>query len=80
MVIDPSKKRVRGQFSDFFSSRLGGGDSLEEVCGALGFSQKIIGGELTELDEYPWTALLIYGPESIEFIATYKEIIKTHKF
>ena len=66
VVVDPSKKRVRSRpLSDFFSNRNGfGSDNLEDVCGAIGFSQKIIGGELTELDEYPWTALLIYGPES----------------
>ena len=65
IIVDPSKKRVRErQFgADFFASRLGELD-LDEMCGAIGFNQKIFGGELTELDEYPWTTLLIYGPES----------------
>lgn len=43
------------------NSRAGVSDDSRPECGYQVYNQKIRGGELTDLDEFPWMALLIYS-------------------
>lgn len=35
-----------------------------QKCGRVGVSDRIFGGTDTSIDEYPWTALLLYSNKS----------------
>lgn len=49
------KTRFRPKYGDEFTMRFEGGE-----CGDPIIQENIVGGELTELDEFPWMALLFY--------------------
>ena len=37
------------------------------VCGLLNGDERIVGGNMTEIDEYPWMALLEYQMQGIDY-------------
>lgn len=43
------------------------GEGNDEECGIY-TDQRIIGGEIAGLDDYPWTALLIYNSSELHCI------------
>lgn len=49
---------------DNLNSRFGENSVVGDTCGAIPYDQKIKGGELAGIDEFPWTALLLYRRES----------------
>lgn len=72
IAIDSSKIKVRSTYAPptqpqlanrFGEAKVNGSmmDSInEEECGIF-TDQRIIGGEIAGLDDFPWTALLIYN-------------------
>jgi hypothetical protein len=47
----------------------GSGDKLmQKKCGWQAFMQRIVGGEICEIDEFPWAALLLYESSGNHFI------------
>ncbi|XP_053687810.1 CLIP domain-containing serine protease B8-like [Sabethes cyaneus] len=41
-------------------SRMGGGSNDDAPCGHQSFGQKLLGGQITDIDEFPWMAMLLY--------------------
>ncbi|XP_058812859.1 CLIP domain-containing serine protease B8-like [Topomyia yanbarensis] len=47
-------------------SRVGGDE--EATCGHQNYGQKLLGGQITDIDEFPWMAMLLYdgdGPNAV---------------
>lgn len=72
--IDATKVKVRSSMHwPALESRFGDdSDGNDEECG-IATDQRIIGGEIAALDDFPWTALLIYN--SSELRVNYQLII-----
>lgn len=34
---------------------------MPKACGSFALSERILGGNMTDIGEYPWVALLIYN-------------------
>lgn len=69
LVVDPENIKVRESSDatnttddDNVDNRFSGTGSaaLQNKCGTQTFMQRIVGGEICELDEFPWAALLLY--------------------
>lgn len=56
-VSENIPRRIRPQ-APVIHSRLSGDD--DEICGFQSYGPKIKGGEIAQIDEFPWMALLIY--------------------
>lgn len=74
LVIDPENLKVREPLSaenvpaglddsnvdNRFSETASSNKSGQKKCGWQAFMQRIVGGEICEIDEFPWAALLLY--------------------
>lgn len=67
LPVDPENLKVR-ESSDpsstldnrFSGSSSAGNAAPKKKCGLQTFMNRIVGGEICELDEFPWAALLLY--------------------
>lgn len=66
IAIDATKVKVRSSMHwPALESRFGDdSDGNDEECG-IATDQRIIGGEIAALDDFPWTALLIYNSSEL---------------
>jgi hypothetical protein len=67
LPVDPENLKVRepaedGSLDNRFSgpSATTGNAATKKKCGLQTFSNRIVGGEICEIDEFPWAALLLY--------------------
>lgn len=67
LVVDPKNMKVRepstaanDNLDNRFSETSGSSLSQHRKCGLQTFMQRIVGGEICEIDEFPWAALLLY--------------------
>jgi Regulatory CLIP domain of proteinases len=73
LAVDPENLKVRESLSventtatdddsldNRFSATSGGNKLGQKKCGWQAFMQRIVGGEICEIDEFPWAALLLY--------------------
>lgn len=69
--VDPENVKVRGSNETaatddsildnrFQASSSGSSLAGSKKCGSQAFMQRIVGGEICEIDEFPWAALLLY--------------------
>ena len=40
-------------------------------CGVQAFVNKIVGGEICELDEFPWAAMLLYESSNVIYFTVF---------
>lgn len=76
LVVDPENVRVRepqssagddGNLDNRFSGTSGSAIPKKK-CGVQAFQQRIVGGEICEIDEFPWAAMLLYESSKINFL------------
>lgn len=70
LVVDPENVKVRessdstnvsdSDVPNRFSGASSGNTLFQKKCGIQAFMQRIVGGEICEIDEFPWAALLLY--------------------
>lgn len=67
IIVDPENKKVRESsnatdesLDNRFSEATGDSVLWSKKCGLQAFMQRIVGGEICEIDEFPWAALLLY--------------------
>lgn len=44
----------------------------QKKCGLQTFMQRIVGGEICELDEFPWAALLLYESSGNQLLVQFE--------
>ncbi|XP_055525723.1 CLIP domain-containing serine protease B8-like [Wyeomyia smithii] len=57
-------KRDRGK-STVVVSRM----NADTPCGHQSYNEKVLGGQITNIDEFPWTAMLLYGAKGTNEVA-----------
>lgn len=55
-----------------FSGTPGSNSKPKKKCGVQTFMQRIVGGEICEIDEFPWAAMLLYESSEIHFFYNLK--------
>ncbi|XP_055383392.1 CLIP domain-containing serine protease B8 [Condylostylus longicornis] len=61
-VTNTNKNNIRKIVVGAASTKINGMDSMYEDCGRQ-ITNRIYGGEIAELDEYPWLALIFYNSD-----------------
>lgn len=66
LPVDPENLKVResiegdSPLDNRFSGPTSGNAAPKKKCGLQTFMNRIVGGEICEIDEFPWAALLLY--------------------